>query len=66
MNSNNYYYRYLILHNPKNNIYVTCSGKRCISVKKLKIELLASKESSKLALSNDVILTLVAASVFAP
>ena len=33
---------------------------------KTKIELLASKESAKLVLSNDAIVTLVAASVFAP
>ena len=42
------------------------SGKRYISAQKLKIELLASKESAKLALSNDAIVALVAASVFAP
>ena len=47
-------------------MYVTSSGKRYISTQKLKIELLASKESAKLALSNDAIIELVAASVFAP
>ena len=36
------------------------------SAQKLKIDLLASKESAKLALSNDAIVALVAASVFAP
>ena len=45
---------------------MTCSGKRYFSAQKQKIELLASKESAKLALSNDVIVALVAASVFAP
>ena len=33
---------------------------------KTKIELLASNESAKLALSNDAIIALVAASIFAP
>ena len=47
-------------------VYVARSGKRCISTQKLKIKLLASKESTKLALSNDAIVALVAASVFAP
>ena len=37
-----------------------------ISVQKLKIDLMASKESAKLALSNDAIVALVAASVFVP
>ena len=45
--------------------YVTCSGKRYISTQKKKIELLATKESAKLALSNDSILALVSTSVFA-
>ena len=43
-------------------IYVTRSEKRYISVQKLKIKILASKESAKLALA---IVALVAASVFA-
>ena len=42
------------------------SGKRYISVQKQKIELLASKANTKLALFNDAIVALVAASVFAP
>ena len=47
-------------------LFVTLSGKRNISAQKLKIELLASKESEKLVLSNDTIVALVAAFVFAP
>ena len=43
------------------------SGKRYIyAQKKKKKDLLASKESAKLVLSNDAIVALVAASVFAP
>ena len=41
-------------------------GKGTFSHKKLKINLLASKESAKLTLSNDAIVALVAASVFTP
>ena len=47
-------------------LYVTCSGKRYISAQKLNINLLASKESTKLVLSNDAIVALVAAPIFAP
>ena len=42
------------------------SGKRYISAQKLKIELLASKDSAKLAVSNDAIVALVAASILDP
>ena len=47
-------------------IYVARSGKRYISAQKLKMDLLASKESAKLAFSNDAIVVLVAASLFTP
>ena len=47
-------------------MYVTRSGKRYIPMQKLKMDLLASKKSAELVLSNDAIVTLVAASVFAP
>ena len=47
-------------------LYVARSGKRYISEQKVKIDLLASKESVKLDRSNDAIIALVAASVFAP
>ena len=47
--------------------YVTHFGKRYIFFcQKLNIDLLPSKESTKLALSNDAIVALVAAPVFAP
>ena len=45
--------------------YVSRTGKRYISVQKLKIELLASKETPKLVLSNTANVALVAAFVFA-
>ena len=46
-------------------MYVSRTGKRYISVQKQKIELLASKETAKLVLSNAANVALVAAFVFA-
>ena len=58
---------YMSLFNLQNKYtYATRSGKMYISTQKLKMDLLASKESAKLALSNDAIAVLVAASVFTP